>query len=96
MQEMWTENEHEKNKDHGRNHKNNQSSMCKWNLTRISIRRVCLSRPTFYTNREDQYNEMRRMIKARWQAFGRHNTSMKDTLPTCLKERYSTSASFQQ
>ena len=34
---------------------------------------------------KNQDNEIRRMIKARWQAFRRHITTIKGTLPTCLK-----------
>jgi len=45
---------------------------------------------------KSQDTEIRRRIKAGWQAFGRHRTIMKGTLPTCLKETSSTSASFQQ
>jgi len=33
---------------------------------------------------KNQENEIRR-IKAGWQAFGRHSTIIKGTLPTCLK-----------
>jgi len=40
-----------KNKDHGRNHNNNQGSICRWNPT-WSNKRVRLPRPTFYINRE--------------------------------------------
>ena len=36
---------------------------------------------------KNQDNEIRRRIKAVWQAFGRHSTIMKDTLPTCLKRK---------
>ena len=41
----------------------------------------------FYINIENQDNEMRRRIKAGWQAFERHNTIMKGTLSTCLKRK---------
>ena len=36
---------------------------------------------------KNQDNEIRRRIKAGWQAFGRHSTIMKGTLPTCLKRK---------
>ena len=32
-------------------------------------------------------NEIRRRIKAGWQAFGRHSTIMKGNLPICLKKK---------
>ena len=44
----------------------------------------------------NQDNEIRRRIKARWQAFGRYSIIMKGTLPTGLKERSSIDAPFQQ
>jgi hypothetical protein len=36
---------------------------------------------------KNQDNEIRRRIKAGWQAFGRHNQIMKGTLPICLKRK---------
>ena len=41
----------------------------------------------FALTEKNQDNEIRRRIKAGWQAFGRHSTIMKGTLPTCLKRK---------
>jgi len=38
----------------------------------------------FTLTEKNQDNEIRK-IKAGWQAFWRHSTTMKGTLPTCLK-----------